>query len=282
MGIYPTRSTIVPEPMTYLFADAGYLRKCYEPFASRWFSGFVPKIDFTALMRLVEAKKCFYYDCPPHRRDTESDSDYITKAEPFFSNIERIRSTQNTHVWLGATVGKRGKRARQKEVDVKLAVDAMSHAVRGNMGRAVILAGDRDFRPLVEALVNLGLFVWVAGERPSVADELRMTADHFIDLGFDHFLSIAIREDSRVNVPRPETDSTAPPPNSIVRSRGTVGERKVYAYNSQRGISIFVTAIPPEQQGVTHHGEDFDRLRLFLEMYYRSPVELPPLATGES
>jgi uncharacterized LabA/DUF88 family protein len=35
----------------------------------------------------------------------------------------------------------------------------MNHAIRQNMRRAVLVTGDADFKPLVESMVQIGMFV---------------------------------------------------------------------------------------------------------------------------
>lgn len=63
----------------------------------------------------------------------------------------------------------------------------MSHAVRGNMTRAILLAGDRDFTPLVETLVQFGLTVEVAGDFRSTSDVLAQAADVYRPLGISAY-----------------------------------------------------------------------------------------------
>jgi uncharacterized LabA/DUF88 family protein len=48
----------------------------------------------------------------------------------------------------------------------------LRHGFDGNMEKAVLLAGDLDFRPIVEALVRRGVFVEVWYEKNSAAQEL--------------------------------------------------------------------------------------------------------------
>jgi uncharacterized LabA/DUF88 family protein len=45
-----------------------------------------------------------------------------------------------------------GKKRQQKEVDVLLAVDMLTRSFYKNMTKAVLLAGDRDFKPVVEVV----------------------------------------------------------------------------------------------------------------------------------
>jgi uncharacterized LabA/DUF88 family protein len=63
------------------------------------------------------------------------------------------------------------KKRRQKEVDVLLAADMLTHGYDGNMDKAILIAGDLDFRRVVEALVRRGVFVEVWYEPKSGAAE---------------------------------------------------------------------------------------------------------------
>jgi len=82
-------------------------------------------------------------------------------------------------VRLGTLTGRRRrhKEPRQKEVDVLLAVDMLTHGFNKNMTRAALLAGDLDFRPVVEALVRAGIFVEVWYEKRSGSKYLFWAAD---------------------------------------------------------------------------------------------------------
>jgi hypothetical protein len=61
-------------------------------------------------------------------------------------------------------------------VDVQLAVDMLMHRFTGVVSRAVLIAGDLDFLPIVESLVQLGVNVAVwHGE--NVAEDLLAGAD---------------------------------------------------------------------------------------------------------
>ncbi len=82
---------------------------------------------------------------------------------------------------------KKRKNRGQKEVDVMLAVQMMEHAFRGNMNKAVLLSGDLDFRPLVESLVRLGLFVEVVADQKHFSPDLLYSADKHIKLNFKNY-----------------------------------------------------------------------------------------------
>lgn len=78
-----------------------------------------------------------------------------------------------------------GQRRRVRpSLDVDLTVDAMTLAEKVN--HIVLFSGDGNYRALVEALQKKGVKVTVVSSlktNPSmVSDELRRTADHFLDL----------------------------------------------------------------------------------------------------
>lgn len=54
----------------------------------------------------------------------------------------------------------------------------LTHGFNRNMERAVLIAGDLDFRPIVEALIRAGIFVEIWYERTSSAKELPLAADY--------------------------------------------------------------------------------------------------------
>jgi uncharacterized LabA/DUF88 family protein len=74
----------------------------------------------------------------------------------------------------------RGKRA--KRVDISLATDMLTHVHRGNYDVGILVAGDEDYVPLVEAVKAEGaqVAVWFIGNGLSAG--LRHSADHFFDL----------------------------------------------------------------------------------------------------
>ena len=89
---------------------------------------------------------------------------------------------------------KKQKNRGQKEVDVMLAVQMMEHAFRGNMNKAVLLSGDLDFRPLVESLIRLGVFVEVVGDRSHISQDLIHSADSHKKLTFQNYHDWSNRE----------------------------------------------------------------------------------------
>ncbi len=77
----------------------------------------------------------------------------------------------------------RSKSRGSKQVDISLSVDMLSHAHRQNYDIAVLIAGDEDYVPLVDAVKAEGhrVFLWFFENGLSPA--LRRTADHYFNLG---------------------------------------------------------------------------------------------------
>ena len=77
-----------------------------------------------------------------------------------------------------------GRRKMKVNMSVELAVEAMQLAE--HLDEIVLLSGDGDYRPLVEALQRRGVRVTVISSLsctpPMIADELRRQADVFVDL----------------------------------------------------------------------------------------------------
>lgn len=140
---------------TYLFIDGEYLRRVHNDALQSVFNR-DGELAFELVKHEARAQRVFVYDCLDDlRRAGESESAYegrIATQESFFDGI---RSLNGVHVRLGSLRGT-PKRFRQKEVDVLLATDMLTHGYDGNMRQAILIAGDLDFRPIVEALVRRG------------------------------------------------------------------------------------------------------------------------------
>ncbi len=141
-------------------------------------------IDFGAVKSHFGALKAFYYDCAEVPKKDETSEQFESRTDAQRRLFNQIRSLPGFHVRLGTLSGKAGK-TRQKEVDVLLAVDMLTHTFYKNMARATLLAGDLDFRPIVESLVRLGAYVRVAYEPASASQDLCTAADEGVPRNID-------------------------------------------------------------------------------------------------
>jgi hypothetical protein len=69
-----------------------------------------------------------------------------------------------------------------KQVDVSLAVEMLAHAHAKNYEVAILIAGDEDYVPLIEAVKATGrrVFLWALSD--GLSPDLRRRADHYFCL----------------------------------------------------------------------------------------------------
>lgn len=159
----------------YLFIDGGCLRATVQQISKEVCS------DSQRIRPLLKwfgmgFKKSYYYDAVPAQERGEKIASYERRVENAHTEIDRIRSLDRFHVALGEIKGKRGNR-RQKQVDVRLAVDMLTHAFKANFTEATLLAGDDDFIPLIETLVREGVEVTI-WHPPQASEQLLASADN--------------------------------------------------------------------------------------------------------
>jgi uncharacterized LabA/DUF88 family protein len=75
------------------------------------------------------------------------------------------------------------KGTRRKQVDIALATDMLTHAHRDNFDAAILVAGDQDYVPLVDAVKAEGKRVVVWFLESGLSAELKQAADHYFDIG---------------------------------------------------------------------------------------------------
>ena len=80
-------------------------------------------------------------------------------------------------------VFKKTKGRRSKRIDISLATDMLSHAHRGNYDIAILVAGDEDYVPLVEAVMAEGCRVVLWFLEDGLSPALKLKVDHYFDIG---------------------------------------------------------------------------------------------------
>lgn len=141
--------------MHYLFVDGGALRATLAFYSQEFFDGAKIEPKFRTLLGGYD--KTFYYDALPSKKDGESQSDFDERCNPQMVLFERLKAVPSIHVSEGVTRNRRRTGQEQKQVDVMIAVDMLTHAHRRNMQKATLLTSDIDFKPLLEALVSDGI-----------------------------------------------------------------------------------------------------------------------------
>ena len=165
---------------TALFLDAGYLDKLVSSHYAVASGGrkLPLALDFRKLPEALAHERpwrVFYYYCMPYVSDPPLPAEhaaYEAKAR-FIEFLAR----QKRWVLRQGVLEKRGEVLQQKRVDVALAVDLVRLAWRGEIARAVVLAGDSDFVPAVLDARAAGVKVDLLYGPQTVHEELVAACD---------------------------------------------------------------------------------------------------------
>lgn len=81
---------------------------------------------------------------------------------------------------------KKEKGRPSKRVDITLATDMLTHAYRNNYDVAILVAGDDDYVPLVQAIKNDGrrVVLWFFENSSGLSKRLKMESDYFFDISW--------------------------------------------------------------------------------------------------
>jgi len=103
---------------------------------------------------------------------------YYTSVQGDIDKITAITDRLKQAGMEAPNVFKRTKSKGSKRVDIQLATDMLLHAARKNYETAVLVAGDEDYVPLVEAVKSEGrsVIVWFVSD--GLSPSLKRAADH--------------------------------------------------------------------------------------------------------
>jgi hypothetical protein len=113
------------------------------------------------------AERCYYYTCTPG-------------DDPAVNDVHDALAS----LGFSPTVIRKPKGGKAKGVDITLTKDMLVQAFLGNYDVAVLVAGDGDFRPVVEEVKRLGKWVIVSffNEQNGLNPDLRRAADEYVNL----------------------------------------------------------------------------------------------------
>jgi hypothetical protein len=173
-----------PKEVKYLFIDGGCLNVSLNKLASKYAGGSGLDLDYGRLTQGYS--KVFYYDALPGRKSDEEDSAYALRIAPQRSLFDHLSTLDRFHVYEGDVRRSSSRRGpEQKKIDVMIAVDMLTHSFRRNMHEATLLTGDLDFKPLIDALVQEGMFVTLWYPPDATARELISAADRSTPLNIN-------------------------------------------------------------------------------------------------
>lgn len=127
---------------TYLFIDGTNLYAGqYELFGSGKYLDFPTFIKETEKKLKIKFNKIYFYASytPKKNKITQKEKRYIINEFEFYKSVKNIPNLIFFKGYRSKTSGK------EKEVDVKLAVDIVGHGLLNNYEKVYILSGDADF-----------------------------------------------------------------------------------------------------------------------------------------
>jgi uncharacterized LabA/DUF88 family protein len=142
-----------------IFIDGAYVEKIFKNHLGG------AKIDYGKAAQKISSGcdllRTYYYNCPPYQSNppTQEERQRYSGHEKFVLALARLPRFQ---VRLGK-LEFRGTRAdgsrifAQKRVDILLGVDMVELAATRQITRAVLVAGDSDFLPAIEAVKRQGV-----------------------------------------------------------------------------------------------------------------------------
>jgi len=227
--LYPTPQVNIPTEKTYAYIDGGWMREHGSKAIKAVFK-VEPQFDFNHIVEMLQANRLYYYDCagePKKSTETQADFDQRTAAQDAL--LASVPQADYCRVRLGTLKPGKGKKKgpSQKEVDVQIAVDMLTHAANKRMDRAVLVSGDLDFRPVVQSVSELGVIVVLRYDPKATAEDLINACDIRRPLSIDDwwwFMSDSFR--TAYPLPKRTTTWGWPIEYSIILKTGSVGGRK--------------------------------------------------------
>lgn len=162
-----------------IFVDGAYLTKILRELGA----GGLPdpqKLTQLILPKAHDLLRVRHYDCHPYtsRHPQPDEVRLMQEQDRLFA---AVRALPRHEVRLGS-MARRGNEGsytyHQKQIDTMISVDIVEAAVSGQVQTIVLVAGDADFKPAIEAAKRHGvLTVLWSGPRHTTHDELAQLAD---------------------------------------------------------------------------------------------------------
>jgi uncharacterized LabA/DUF88 family protein len=164
-----------------VFIDNGYLSKVLTD---------GKKVDFVRFCDVVcdgkERLRTYFYDCKPYVSEPPTDEEkFRTSQYDKFAN--KIEALPRFQMRFGKLRKNKDGTFEQKRVDILLAVELVRLSWSDQIKYAVIVTGDSDFVPAIEAAKDAGVITRLYYSRRSVHDELLSAVDERCEMDQEFF-----------------------------------------------------------------------------------------------
>ncbi len=173
-----------------IFVDGGYFAKVTEQIFNR------PSVDFQRLSDVLSGSgqrlRTYYYDCMPY----QSDPPTLQEKEKHAAKARFIHAVQRSVQRFQFRQGRLRKTGpstfEQKRIDVLLGVDMVRLCSKKQIDHVILIAGDADLVPAVEACKEEGAIVRLYYHSSAISDELLNTVDERCEID-DALISKIVR-----------------------------------------------------------------------------------------
>ena len=160
-----------------VFIDGGYVRSFLDEYLGHHY------VHYEKFGKFITNQVCsqerlsgnlirtYYYDAIPDERDAEQVEDEFKseilekirkKKEEVDEYLDRVDLYDGVEVRKGHLIISKKEKPRQKGVDTLVAIDMITKAYEGQFDLAILVGGDSDFIPLVNAVKSTGAKVCLA------------------------------------------------------------------------------------------------------------------------
>ena len=158
-----------------IFIDGGYLTKILENEFARPYLDYQKLSDVLASPR--ERLRTYYYDCMPYQSSPPTQVERIKHSGKAKFIHAITRGSQRFEFRQGKLRRTKTGQFEQKRIDVLLAIDMVRLCSKKQIDIVVLISGDSDLVPAVEASKEEGAIVQLYYRSRSTADELLNVCD---------------------------------------------------------------------------------------------------------
>jgi len=119
----------------------------------------------------------------------------------------------------------RGRKQKEKTVDVRLAVDMLTYAIEDKFDLAILVTGDSDFVPAVERVRDLGKKIYISQFYGYASYKLIEVADRYLPLDYEY---ISLGQIPHIHVP---LDIFSADYSELILNKESYGEYFIEALN---------------------------------------------------
>jgi uncharacterized LabA/DUF88 family protein len=253
----------VTNNVQYLFIDGACLDSYIRKLSNCFNNEVMINIDYSMLA--VNFQKVFYYDCLPAQKKNESEKDYEIRRQSKLNLFNHLNSLDRFHVYEGTARFRDKQRGQeQKQVDIMMTVDMLRHSFRRNMEQATLLTGDLDFKPLIDALVQDGMYISLWYPKGETNYELVDAADSRLPITIYQVLAWCSPA-SQIKFKIPETRTLNS--SKLEPSWQNFEAVQTDAYNADfyRNASHYCALIPLNNEFSMYIHDNLEQLKLFVD-----------------